>query len=72
MKAFNSKIEMATEYMNRLNEGISADCNKWDDVNKVIEACVYEGLRIFLKPQYGIEIQAKSTSVIDNFGYVIA
>ena len=72
MKAFSSKIEMATEYMNCLNDGISADCNKWEDVNEVIAVCVYEGLRIFLKPKYGIEIQAKSTPVIDNFGYVIA
>ena len=72
MKAFTSKLELATAYMQHLNNGISEECNKWEDVNQVMKICMYDGLRIALFPQYGIKINAKTTPVIDRFGYVIA
>ena len=72
MKAFNSKMELAIAYMEHLNAGISEECNKWEDVNQVITICMFDGLRIALFPQYGIKIEAKTTPVINGFGYVIA
>ena len=70
MKAFNTLDEMVSEYLVKFNAGL--DEAKRFNAQDVLEFYVKNALRINLKAQYKIEINAKFTKAIDGFGYVVA